>query len=1178
MYRPALVIGLGGTGVLTLRHLKAQLRASKEHHLPPQVKLIALDTVSNKGQSAPVSDKVQIEALRTELEPGEYYWIGGDVYEFVRDIGRDVERERKEYPNIGSWFQADTYLKCLARASFTLDRGAGQLRQFGRLAIFHDVSAPARSSIYSLLNRAINDIRRTGFFPNLDVFLIASVAGGTGAGMFVDIAYLVRQIAKQDHDLATRLRGFMVLPEAFSKIPGGVKSAMRARAFACMRENKRFMVDFQYEHGYPMYYHASGIGGIWHASITTKLFDFLYHVDGQSQQNPLTNVLPEYGVTAAIADAITAMLDSPPQGEEDVYDQHTTNVIAQASDQMGHQVERGTISFDSAIGGYSLILPMHHISEWLAYRLTLAALDDLLVPEVKDEDGYPTSLSIDANAEIPGTRGREGVPGLLQAADIYSLRTGERIANTPFFRELARVALNYTPRDPTIAQELSSREAYDWEVHLEPPGTTSEITAVRQRVQQELARRLVDEVPPNVRGERAGGALERISRGIENYKGYHLGREDFRTGQRMGGQYQQALEDYARIQLERYRLMLQTECENILNGGQNPDALPSVHRGGKLGYLIDFMEGLEEMLGRFLKALHEAGEMRESRGEKQARVTMAETTRQELETNPGGIFGGRRRQAYLNAEQDLADMEKAIIIENTVRKLADSTLQYTRQLRENAQTWVTTLGIGYNGLYGWLLRGRRRIEDAIRAEQSVPVREFVWDQDYLDDLYDKYAFQLQAGVDDYLGRLLWNYEQQRTGTRENFGFRLSVRISEDEAQNRVGLENQQRNLELLLTPAREVFASVWEQESILKYLMTKKFTDPNTLADLLADKGGFFLNATGPSMVPANYLHVAHGRDPAERDYLDAIRRRLANRTQARGELTNVVNSSDRFALRLVHTMDLIPLDGIASYRKAESDYWSHAGEVEDGRGIRGRLGRETLHLFPAEVNAARLETRIQSKLGIPNRALHNDIVLQMEDMDRFRLFVRCWAFELIRRDRREGGSGGYENFWCLALPEEDTGSLVRGPEEALKIYLTRPASGDPDIVEAMKIWNYQRRDVRSEIEIPIDYARARRAVQVIRDQVMNEWQQKDIGIDNATLRERVEALPKSDQERFQRLWLERRYLEERQEELEPVIRNEQANVLDRDAAIARYMVLDDDIESLNLAMDDILKSAGRVR
>ena len=325
MYRAALVIGLGGTGVLTLRHLKAQLLASKERRVPPQVRLIALDTVKEEKQSDQTSGDVQIAALRTELDPGEYFWIGGDVYDLVREV------DRGEHSHIGSWFQARSYLESLPRASFSLERGAGQLRQFGRLAVFHDVAAPAKSSIKSLIDRAIGEIISTGHRGSIDVFLVASVAGGTGAGMFVDLAYLVRQIAQVEHGgLNINLRGFLVLPEAFSGIPGGVKPGMRARAFACMRENKRFMVDFQYEHGYPMYYHAAGQGGIWRNTISLKVFDFLYHVDGQSQKNPLTHVLPELGVPAAIADAVAAMLDRSQEGSEDVYARHASNVMAES--------------------------------------------------------------------------------------------------------------------------------------------------------------------------------------------------------------------------------------------------------------------------------------------------------------------------------------------------------------------------------------------------------------------------------------------------------------------------------------------------------------------------------------------------------------------------------------------------------------------------------------------------------------------------------------------------------------------------------------------------------------------------------------------------------------------------------------------------------------------------------
>lgn len=1175
MYRPALVIGLGGTGVLTLRHLKAQLLASRERRVPPQVKLIALDTVRDERQSDQTSGEVQIAALRTELDPGEYFWIGGDVYDLVREV------DRGEHPHIGAWFQARSYLESLPRASFTLERGAGQLRQFGRLAIFHDVTAPAKSSICSLINRAIDEIIRTGYQGSIDVFLVASVAGGTGAGMFVDIAYLVRKIAETDHgNLSVNVRGFLVLPEAFGGIPGGVKPSMRARAFACMRENKRFMVDFKHKHGYPMYYHAAGTGGVWRSSITTKLFDILYHVDGQSQRNPLTHVAPELGVPAAIADAIAAMLDKPQEGAEDVYARHTTNVMTEG----GKSADAvRTTSFDSAVGTYSLILPMHHITNWLTHRLALEALDTLLVPAKKDEDGYPVSLAVDANAEMPGVRGRHMAVKFLQAGEVRSPRGDDKVAGTPFFQELARVALAYRPNDPTLAQELASRDAKAWEVHLDPPGGTSEVIAVRQRVQRELSSRLKDDVPANQPGEGAASAAERILHGVETYKGYHLGHEDMHTGQRTGGQYRAALEEYGRFQFERYRLMLEVECENILNGGQNPDQPASVHRGGKLGYLIDFLEGLEEYLGRFLQVLAETRKQREKQGQKAGAVTAAQAARQELEGRPDGLFGGRRRQGYLDAEQRLIDLEKALIIEDVVRGLANRMLQHARELREDAQGWATTLGVGYQSLYGRLLRGERQIRDAIAAEQKVPVREMVWDQAYLDRLYTRYVQETRpTGLDSYLAGLTWRPEQRRAGTRDEFGFRLSVRVWEDEARNRLGSENQERNLELLLAPGNQLFRVVWEQESILKYLMTTRYPDPNRLADVLAEKGDVLLAAGGPTVVPANYLHVAHGIDPAERQYLDAVKRRLQDRTGARGKLNEVVNSADRFALRLVHTLDLIPLDQVSSYKRAETDYWTQANEVEDGRGIRGRLARETLHIFPAEVSAARLESRIAgSDLRIRPRALHNNVVLQMEDMKQFNLFVRCWAFGLIHRDQEAAASGGHENFWVLDLPEEDTDS-VRGPEKAVRYYLTRPAPGEPSLVDAMTTWNYQRKDVRVAEYQSIDYKRTERAVQGARDRAVSELRAQGLELPRY-LEPRVEALRQRDRDRaarFEKLWAERRFLERRQEELRQQIFRAPTNtdapsehqVIEADAAIALYLTLAQDIDSLNLAMDDLLR------
>lgn len=1169
MYRPALVIGLGGTGVLTLQHLKAHLCTSREGEMPPQVRLIALDTVKDKSQSAQTEGETSIAALRTELDPGEYHWIGGNVYDFVRSV------DQGEHPHIGSWFQARAYLESLPAASFSLERGSGQLRQFGRLAIFKDVAAPGTSAIFSLVNRAINEIRRTGYFDSIDVFLVASVAGGTGAGMFADIAHLVRQIAKDQHALGVRLRGFLVLSEAFSKIPGRVRPDMRARAYACMRENTRFMVDFQYEHGYPMYYHEKGVGGVWRSAIKIKLFDFLYHVDGQSKLNPLTDTLPEYGVTAGIADAIAAMLDKPPKGEEDVYDRHTQNVIAQASLAQGSTPGAGeakaeSTSFDSAVGCYSLILPMQQITDALSHKLALEALEILLQPAGRDRDNYIVSLAPDANAQTPG-RGRSDVARLLDGGEVQSYRTGEKVEGTEFFPEVARVAKEYNPQDPVAVRQLSSRQAKDWEGFLAPSGTSPEILRVRGRVRQELDSNLTEEVPANLRGESARGAVDRILRDTEDYKGLHLGREDVRTGQRVGGQYQRALEEYTKIQLNRFWLLLQTECENILNGGENPGDPASVHHGGKLGYLLDFLAGMEETLGRFLQALREDGEMRKQRGEKKGAVTAAHTARQALEDKPGGIMGGRRRNAYLEAQERLIATEKTLIIEDLVRQLAQDMFQRTQQLQESAESWAAMLGLGLDSVHGRLQRGQQIIQAAISAERSVPVREFVWDQQYMDELYQDYAKTQRSGVDDYLGKLFWRCEHHRSGVREMYGFQVFTKHAGDEAGTRLGLENQELNVKLLLAPAQEVFAAAWEQETILKYLMRKRYPAPKALADLLASKADVWLLGEGPTMVPANYLHVTHGTDPAEKDYLDTVQAQLMDQTKTKSELNGRVNSADRFTLRLVHTMDLIPLEGVDSYKRAAEAYWSHAGEVEDGRGIRGRLGRETIHLFPAEVEAARLESRIPARLSIHNRALHNEIVVLLEDMELFRLLVRSRALGLIHMGAQDV-SGPRENFWCLDLPEEDTGS-VRGPEPSLTIYLTRPAAGRPDLVKAMKNWCYQQGDVRPGINVSIPYPRTRQALLAARDQFVRKMQRKGEGIGDAAIQKRAEMLGSTDQKRFLSLWLERSLLQQWQQELkEQTIDNEEVGRLDQDAAIAEFMVLDDEIESLNLQMDTLLQ------
>ncbi len=1185
MYRPAIVIGLGGTGVLALRHLKTSLMATEQRVMPMQVKLIAVDTVKG-GPSADTTKESKLAALRMALDPGEYFWVGGSVKDHVQRVSKG------EQPQVGSWLQAQSYLANLPDAAFNLEQGAGQLRQFGRLAIFKDVYTPGSSVIKYLFEKAVEDIRKAAVnVSTIDVFLVASVAGGTGAGMFVDVAYLARKFAKQK-SIEIRLKGFLVLPEAFSAISGGVTSAMRARAFACMRENKRFMVDFQHEHGYPMYYHDSGADPIWRSSIHAKLFDHLYHVDGTSEMNDLTGVLPEQGVSAVIADAIGAMLDKPQDDREDVYARHIANVLIQAG--LAPEAE-STTSFDSAFGCYSMILPMQQIVEWLSYKLALVAFERVF-PATSRDGAYISALAEDANGESSGS-GRNRSVSFLQTDQVTSLRKEDEksAVNTEFVHDVAHLASRYNEADDSVQRVLDGREASEWERLLKPTGEG--LDSYHTRIAN-ASKPLKDEVPPNEKGETPEGALKRIKEGVNKYKKDYLGKEDEKAGTRSGGEYRKALEKYAESQLERYRLLLEIECKNILNGGKDQSDNASIHLGGKLGYLIACLDGIESHLGRFGKAV-DATRSHLPRVEKtKANRKAANDALETLEEKPGGIWSGHRRSVYIEAEQELVLHERALIAEDVANKLVQDMTKHTKNLKEDAQRWSKALAVGYDSVHGHLTRGESKISAIIAAEKQVPVREYVWDEQYLADLYLRYVGEnlpgsgavpdkdavpdenvivgdgdsgsvAKSGVDALLEGIVWRYEE-RKGSNPGFGFRFVV--------NNEGLgSSQEANLEVVLTPARAVFGTAWRQESILNYLMHYgRFKLAGDLAGHLARKTGLLLNADSVSKVPANYLHVTHGAKTEEVDYLNATTTQMAAVTHAIGLLSDKVNSADRFALRLVYTADLIRLVDIDSYKTAETDYWAYGGDVS---GAKGAFGREIIHVFPAEVNAARLESHIQGTLTITPRALHNDIVLQMEDMERFRLFVRCWAFDVIHRDQEEG-SNGWLNFWCLDLPSVPT-TGTGDDIPAVKIYLTRPvADGDPDFVEAMKCWSYERKDARRDrnLQLKIDYGRVGDQAKAARDQVVAALEKAGEPKDKDYERHFAGLQDEAEKKRLKKLWLERSYLKKKQGVLRKDIDDKSKDILAQDVAVGLYLVLDESVKSLTSNMDEMLERAKRLR
>jgi len=1176
MATPALIVGLGGTGVKVLTLVKQDLMATHGGQMPPEVQLLAFDTEAESDVKAGVAVAATAAGaagtVKLEKEKGEYIWVGGNIREYVRDVARG------KYPHVSSWLQAAYYMDTLPDALFYLEAGAGMLRQFGRLAIFYDVLKGAGlSKIYRMTRQAIERAQRAKSGQAIQAMLVSSVAGGTGAGMFVDMAYLIRQIARLELRAEVVLRGFLVMPEAFSKIPSGVTTDMRARAYAAMRENKRFMVDPDWVDGYPMYYHGAERRGdgddVWQGHAKSKIFDFLYHIDGRRDKNQLDTVELELGVAPTIADVIAAALDE--EGGR-AFDQHKVNLNSTVQ-------STGKTAFYGTVGAYTFVLPMYHIVEDFSHRLALEALDEMLGITKghgeRDRDGVPIRLPSDRNIEAgEGRAGHDDALGFLERDMVRSTQDSNVEAQpTPLTREIARVAGQAGPetRDQ-MRGELAGRDLVTWLGFFEPQYAEAEAT--RREVQAVLQRRVEDVVlTSDKQGEKPVDGLRRIEENVKAYKSQHLGAER-EGGRREGGDFRRALEKYRDLQLETFRKMLTIHCNNILNGRSTENLREA--RGGKLGYLVDFLDGLAKQLDAFLVLMEEAREAREGRGERGSAIEGTRAALGTMKQRASSIIPGRpvgAQQRYLQAEQYLVDILRYEVLEQLVIDTAKMMREYTQGARDQAQTWANALGIGRTSLYAGILDGRKQVASNREEAEKMRVRHLIRDDKYEDALYTEYASKRVDRVNEMLRDLAWQAETKSVGARQQFVLNLAAVAQENvQAVSRpLNPDDRKKNLDALLGRAREAFAEAWQRESVLKYLR-EKFQEPARLGNELHENGGPLLRVErvpeGQRIVPANYLRVAYGEDPGAEAYLTDVIRSVANLSHADEQFAKIIKAADRFKCSLIYTQDLIPIEGTRSFIDAEGDYlrWKGTGAIATSK-------REILHLFPAEVNAVKYEQQAVTELKLSPFLLDDRAVLQLEDIERFKLFASCIAFGLINVGSKTHESGRPQNFWRLALPEEAGGELFER-EPARDIYLTAPTGeGSPSLLGAVDTFNYVRKDKRADsaqaiegVEVPIDYGRVQRTLVAARKDKAQARLEAGLEIDSNVVTA-LKSKEKDKQAQAKLLLAERAYISEQRDALLKRYR-ESKERQERDLSICLHLALSDEIRSLEIAVREMLR------
>lgn len=1041
MARPALLIGLGGTGQWVLTYVKKELvDYTKGEGIPPEVRLIAFDTtrqIDEKKSKPEKQDPIVVNGV--QLDTDEFYHLGGNIEKIVREIS-----EQGLHSHISSWLQAKIYLARLGAGQYMLEEGAGQMRPFGRMAVFKDLeSNPENSKIFGTLRNAIHDIRReVSENRSLEISIIASLAGGTGAGMAVDVAHIVRIIAEDTIGSKNFvIRGFFVLPRAFHQVPGGDSPNMRARAFAAIRELSRFITVFG-DREYPMVYNQHDqFREYLQKPVKKRLFDLCYLVDAHRARNSLEDVDPRFGVFPSIADAVLAFLD---EKSGQAHTEHVNNMMT--------QLTRGDdVAYFSGIGTYSFDLPIREIAEENACKLAIDFLERLIKPERDDEDRV-TGLSSTENREMTGKRGSDLVDHFMKEPGSI-----EGMGGTLFLSQAADFLEQGGVRNNQLLEQVAGRSNKDWLTFMEPEDTTEEIRDLRTEVRTILDHALGQDVKPSKElKEKSQFGHERIEREVDQYLVKFLGRKQ-PDGSTTGGKFREGLEQYASLQIDRFHDSLGKYCVRLLNGMS--DTEPELSKSGKLGFVREFLTVLSRKIEAFCIFMEKVREIRtrekrltiKKEEVKQARNQMFENRKK------GGLFKDHADAAqrhFIQMMEEQIELEKDDLVFDYVSRIAVKYRSHSITLKETMDKWANILAIGtseQSSLYEALNKNLQQVKAKRQsAENFSRICHEETDDEFEKRLYQRFA---DSELDGIFKSVTWKLiGDGKTVGMEVLGEDLMVeKVRERDAPD-------EHNVRIILQKTHSAFQRQIQEEMISQRLMSKYSEE--ILGQELYEKGSPMVNfSSDPTFgQPANFLTVKHGMISGDEPYFRQVVKEISDRSGAKGKQAKLVQSEGVHKCTLVYTIDVINADCLTAYNDLMTSYRQY---VDD---------RRLLHNFPAEVNAVYYEQQVRDKLRKSYRMFNPRIVFMLEYKDWVRQFTRCRVYDLVKLDKDQEGN----QFWCLHLPKCDFEGKKYGAE---KIELTPHEAKKADFLQAMDTFIFRKKDLRQEFDIPIHYQQVVKAL-----------------------------------------------------------------------------------------------------
>lgn len=357
--RPTIIIGIGGSGGdILLRIRKRFFEKYGPLENIPIVSYLWLDTDTTEKEVGAGKFAEQIS-----FKPSE------KLMTIIEDTTR-ITNDLNQHPHIKKWFYPGlTKLK-------TMTEGAGQIRAYSRLGFFQHYET-IKSALVQAKNKVLNveneRIVRERLHLKMDperrlqVFIVFSLAGGTGSGMFLDVAFLAKTAFPGTTPTTI---GYVLMPGLFNQN----EDRVFANGYAALKELEHYSYenDFQVEWG----------NGEPARPLPGPPFTYTYLIDRMNQANTTVDFSTREIIFNMIAENIFKDFT---QGDFSAYkrgvrvnlDQYLIDKFAfrHLNERQESIIEQKFITRFSSFGMASITVPADRIEQTCAYKLAAEIVD-----------------------------------------------------------------------------------------------------------------------------------------------------------------------------------------------------------------------------------------------------------------------------------------------------------------------------------------------------------------------------------------------------------------------------------------------------------------------------------------------------------------------------------------------------------------------------------------------------------------------------------------------------------------------------------------------------------------------------------------------------------------------------------------------------------------------------------